>query len=276
MEGLMPEGFQLAHKQAEAYESSSRTFMDGSARLLADEAMIRAGDVVLDLACGTGLVARHAALLVAPNGRVVGADINAAMLDVARLSVGGNVEWVESPCDRLPFDDDTFSHVICQQGFQFFPDPVAAMSEVRRVLRPGGLLIATIWATPGHNPYIENQLELLAGLDPSLLGSVQRATPTNADDLLRAAATSAGFEHVEVTLLEHTVEFTDFERFFLAQTSATPWGPTLETLNDSGRSALATAMAARVGQYATSDGRYCIPFRSYRLAAHRLDGQLVE
>ncbi len=270
----MPEGFQLARRQAEAYESSSRMFMDGSARLLAEGAMIRAGDVVLDLACGTGLVARHAALLVAPNGRVVGADINAAMLEVARVSVGGDVEWVESPCDRLPFDDDTFSHVICQQGFQFFPDPVAAMSEVRRVLRPGGVLIATVWATPGHNPYIENQLELLAGLDPSLLGSVQRATPSNADDLLRSAARSAGFEHVDVTLLEHTVEITDFEVFFLAQTSATPWGPTLEILTDRGRTALASAMAARVGQYATGDGRHSIPFRSYRLEARRNDGPM--
>ena len=63
----MPERFQLARKQAEAYESSSRTIVDGSARLLAEAAMIRAGYVVLDLACGTGLVARHAVSLVAPN-----------------------------------------------------------------------------------------------------------------------------------------------------------------------------------------------------------------
>ena len=98
----MPSGFQLARHQATAYESSTRTFMAVSARLLADGALIRTGDVVLDLACGTGLVARHAAPLVAPGGRVVGADINPAMLEIARDSIDRGVEWVESSGDALP------------------------------------------------------------------------------------------------------------------------------------------------------------------------------
>ena len=77
-------------------------------------------------------------LWCAPGGRIVGTDINAAMLEIAR-SIEAEVEWVEAPCDALPFDDDTFTHVICQQGFQFFPDPLAAMREARDAcLRPPG------------------------------------------------------------------------------------------------------------------------------------------
>lgn len=133
----MPAGFQLARHQATAYEAFTRVFMDGSARLLAEGALIYAGDVVLDLACGTGLVARHAAALISPDGRIVGADINPAMLDIARTYEQG-VQWVEAPSDSLPFDDDTFTHVICQQGFQFCPDPVAAMREAQRVLNLSG------------------------------------------------------------------------------------------------------------------------------------------
>ncbi len=98
----MPSGFQLAQHQATAYETFTRVFMEGSARLLAEGALIHAGDVVLDLACGTGLVARHAAPLVSPDGRLVGADINPAMLDIARSSIEAGVEWVESPSDALP------------------------------------------------------------------------------------------------------------------------------------------------------------------------------
>jgi SAM-dependent methyltransferase len=177
------------------------------------------------------------------------------------------VEWVESPSDALPFDDDTFTHVICQQGFQFFPDPVAAMRETARVLQPGGVLIATVWATPGQNPYIENQLDLLAELDPSLATSVQRATPANADDFLRFTAQTAGFHDVEVTLLEHDVDIADFEPWFLAQTGGTPWGPTLAALTDAGRQELASAMTVRIEPYATPDGRHRIPFRSHRLQA---------
>ncbi len=262
----MPSGFQLAQRQAVAYETFTRVFMEGSARLLAEGALIHASDVVLDLACGTGLVARHAAALISPDGRIVGADINPAMLDIARTIEEG-VEWVESSCDALPFDDDTFTHMICQQGFQFFPDPVAAMSEARRVLEPSGVLIATVWATPGQNPYIENQLELLAELEPSLAASVQGATPTNADDFLRFTAQSAGFHDIEVTMLEHDVDIADFKPWFLAQTGGTPWGPTLATLTDAGRQELAATMADRLESYATPEGGHRLPFRSYRLRA---------
>jgi ubiquinone/menaquinone biosynthesis C-methylase UbiE len=271
LEGMMASGFQLAQHQATAYASFTHVFMEGSARLLAEGAGIRAGDVVLDLACGTGLVARHAVALVAPSGRLVGADINPAMLAIARGSVDTRVEWVESPCESLPFDDGTFTHVICQQGFQFFPDPAAAMRETVRVLRPSGALIATVWATPGHNPYIENQLDLLAVLDPSLVASVQRATPAHADEFLRSTAEAAGFDDVEVTMLEHDVDIADFEPWFLAQTGGTPWGPTVAALTDAGRRDLASAMAERVEPYAMPDGGHRIPFRSYRLEA-RLPG----
>lgn len=264
----MPSGFQLAQQQAVAYESFTRVFMDGSARLLVDDAGMCAGDVVLDLACGTGLVARHAIGRVMPGGRVVGADINAAMLQIARGSVDGSVAWVEASCDDVPSADNTFTHVVCQQGFQFFPDPDAAMRETVRVLRPGGVLIATVWATPGQNPYIENQLDLLAELDPSLAASVQRATPGHADDFLRAAAEAGGFPDVAVTMLEHDVDIADFEPWFLAQTGGTPWGPTLAALTDRERHELASAMADRIEPHAMPEGGYRIPFRSYRLEAH--------
>jgi ubiquinone/menaquinone biosynthesis C-methylase UbiE len=242
--------------------------MGRSARILADGALIRAGDVVLDLACGSGLVARHAAALVSPGGRMVGADINPAMLEIARNSTGAEVEWVKAPCDALPFDDDTFTHVICQQGFQFFPDPLAAMGEAHRVLGPSGVLIATVWATPGQNPYIENQLDLLTELDPSLAASAQRATPPHADEFLRSIAQTAGFHDIEITVLENDVEITDFEPWFLAQTGGTPWGPTVAALTDTGRQELAAAMAARFEPYTTPEDGHRLPFRSHRLRAH--------
>ena len=250
-EGSMPSGFQLAQHQATAYESFTRVFMEGSARLLAEGALIRAGDVVLDLACGTGLVARHAARWSHPT---VASSAPTSTRRCSRSPAAASMTaWsgCESPCDALPFDDDTFTHVICQQGFQFFPDPDAAMREARRVLQPVVVLIATVWATPGQNPYIENQLDLLAELDPSLAASVQRATPAHADDFLRSTAQTAGFHDIEITMLEHDVDIADFEPWFLAQTGGTPWGPTLAALTDAGRQELASAMTDRIEPYAT-------------------------
>lgn len=263
----MSSGFQLARRQAEAYESFTSTFMEGSAKLLVGGAGIGSCDVVLDLACGTGLVAQHVVPLVSSRGRVVGADINAAMIEVALASLGDAVEWVETPCDNLPFEDNTFTHVICQQGFQFFPDPAAAMAQARRVLQPGCTLLATVWATPGHNPYIEAQLEMLAAIDPSLASSVQRATPADADEFLRSTAETAGFIDVEVTLLKHTVLIAELQSWFLDQTASTPWGPTLAGLTDTDRRELAEVMETRMDKYAI-EGVHRIPFGSYRLEAH--------
>jgi ubiquinone/menaquinone biosynthesis C-methylase UbiE len=264
----MPSGFQLARRQAEAYDRHTGVFMDGSAQLLAAGASIGPGDVVLDLACGTGLVAGHAAPLVSPGGRVVGADINPAMLAVARERNPDAVEWVEAPCDALPFDDATFTHVICQQGLQFFPDPIAALGEAHRVLRPGGVVIATVWATPGHNPYIEQQLARLAELDPSVVDSVRRATPPMADLFLSTTAEAAGFGAIGITMLEHEVDVPDLATWFLDQTGGTPWGPTIVALDDEGRTALTVEMTNRLSEYATPTG-HRLPFTSYRLAATR-------
>jgi ubiquinone/menaquinone biosynthesis C-methylase UbiE len=222
--------------------------------------------VVLDLACGTGLVARFAAPRVEPGGRVVGADINPGMLAVARELGAVGIEWIEAPCDTLPFQGGTFTHAICQQGLQFFPDPGAALREIRRVLRPGGTVIATVWATPGQNPYIENQLELLTELDPSVTESARRATPADADRFLTSVATDAGFADVRVTMLEHTAEIADLESWFLAQTAGTPWGPSIAVLDDAARAHLASLMSARLARYVTPTG-HGIPFRSYRLVA---------
>ena len=265
----MEPGFQIAQAQARRYESWTGLFMDGSARLLVAAAEIDRGDVVLDLACGTGLVTRRAWPLVGPTGRVVGVDVNGGMLDVARSTVDPSVELIEAPADDLPFDDGTFTQVICQQGLQFFSDPAAAGGEALRVLRPGGAFLASVWATPGKNPYIEIQLELLAGLDPALGSSLAGATPAAADEMLAATAASAGFVAIDITLIEHIAELPAIEDFFLEQTASTPWASTLDRLSNGEQRELASDIARRLDEYRTHDGTYRVPFCSYCLLARR-------
>jgi len=104
---------------------------------------------VLDIACGTGAIARAVAARLTEPSRIVGTDLNSAMIDVARSnSPDGphSFEWVSAPADDLPFNDATFSLSFCQQGLQFFPDKPAALTEVHRVLKHNGRLILTCWA----------------------------------------------------------------------------------------------------------------------------------
>ena len=111
-----------------------------------EAADVSRGDHVLDVACGTGVVARGAHAAVGVDGRVVGLDATEAMLTVAQRIEPG-VEWrVGDACD-LPFKEGSFDVVICQSGLMFFPDQVSAISEMWRMLEPGGRLAVQVWAS---------------------------------------------------------------------------------------------------------------------------------
>lgn len=112
---------------------------------LAESAHLRSGERVLDVACGTGAWALCAAARVGPKGQVVGLDISPDMLAVARRRQNTGVEWREGAADALPFDDASFDVVCCQLGLMFFPDRVAALREIRRVLVPNGRFVGMVW-----------------------------------------------------------------------------------------------------------------------------------
>lgn len=106
------------------------------------------GRRVLDLATGTGVVAQHLTEQVGANGKVYGVDINGEMLAVAAKRCAGltpEVTFVESSAHPLEFPDNSVDFVVCQQGFQFFPEKTLAAKEIRRVLIEGGQAVITTW-----------------------------------------------------------------------------------------------------------------------------------
>ena len=109
------------------------------------------GERVLDVACGTGVVARLASQQVGATGTVVGLDVNAGMLAVARTATPPDlrVEWHEASAEAMPFPDASFDVVLCQMGLQFMPDKPAALREMWRVLGRGGRLLLNV---PGPTP----------------------------------------------------------------------------------------------------------------------------
>lgn len=115
------------------------------AEVLLQQAELDAGDGVLDVACGTGIVARVAKERLGVGSRVVGVDVSAPMLAVAK-AVAPNIDWREGNVSALSVDArEKFDVVACQQGFQFFPDRPAAAREMRRVLGRGGRLAVATW-----------------------------------------------------------------------------------------------------------------------------------
>jgi SAM-dependent methyltransferase len=128
--------WQLEGSAAELYQ---RYLVPGITTKWADDlvhrAQLRAGEDVLDVACGTGVVTRLAARKVTP-GHVTGLDLNSGMLAVARnVSNGGElISWKEGSALDLPFPSGHFDVVLCQLGLQFFPDQPKALREMRRVV----------------------------------------------------------------------------------------------------------------------------------------------
>jgi ubiquinone/menaquinone biosynthesis C-methylase UbiE len=135
------------------------------AEILVREARVAAGDHVLDVACGTGIVARTAAPVVGAGGRVAALDMNRAMLDVARnlpSAASLPIEWHEGSALQLPFGPAEFDVVLCQHGLQFFPDRSLAAAEMKRVLRAGGRVAVLVLQELSRHPVFERVMSSLA------------------------------------------------------------------------------------------------------------------
>jgi ubiquinone/menaquinone biosynthesis C-methylase UbiE len=120
---------------------------------LLDDVELAPDDRVLDIACGTGIVARCARERLDGTGKVVGVDVNAGMLAVARRVVP-EIEWREGDAGALPLEPgEQFDAVVCQQGFQFFADRAAAAAEMHRALKSGGRLALSTWRPDDEIPF---------------------------------------------------------------------------------------------------------------------------
>ena len=147
---MTQETFQLSGSAAAIYEEQKvPAIFSPLAEATLDAVPLFDDDSILDIACGTGIVARKARERVGPSARIVGVDLNEGMIDAARNlgdSHSQSCEWRTADVTKLPFEDGTFSVAFCQQGLQFFPDQELALREIKRVLRPGGRIALTVWS----------------------------------------------------------------------------------------------------------------------------------
>jgi SAM-dependent methyltransferase len=122
------------------------------ARRLASRRLAR----ILEIAAGTGVLTRHLASVLPEEVSIVATDLNRAMLDMA-VEVGTSrpVEWREADAMQLPFMNAEFDAVICQFGVMFFPGKAEAFAEARRTLRPGGVLLFSVWDRIEENEFAD-------------------------------------------------------------------------------------------------------------------------
>lgn len=197
---------------AEVYEEFfvPALFHDWAERV-AGVARLERGQRVLDVACGTGVLARAAATRVAPGGSVTGLDPNEDMLAVAQRK-SPQLQWQQGRAEWLPFEDESFDAVVSQFGMMFFEDGVAAVREMVRVLRPGGRLTVAVWDRLENSPGYATLTALLDQLFGPRVGESMRA-PYSLSDAgeFRTLFLKAGQPETQVATLSGAVRFASIE-----------------------------------------------------------------
>lgn len=234
------------------------------------------GERVLDVACGTGIVARTAAEQVGPTGRVAGIDISPNMLAVARDKAdqeGLSIEWREESAETLPFADASFDLVLCQQGIQFVPDQLKAASEMNRVLDDGGRAVLSVWESLDRHPIyarlIEAEERHLGEAGP---GGTQPFSFGDSDDLL-GLLTHSGFREVEVKRIPTVAQFPDPNQWLsMMMASIAAVSPAAQDFDDDAQQAMAEAIRGDMEQVVAEhsmDGHVVIPFHGLIALAYR-------
>ena len=179
---------------------------DAYASDLASRVAALAPDAVLETAAGSGVVPRALASRLGPAARYVVTDLNQAMLDHAATRQGSDnrVEWRQADALDLPFDGNSFDAVICQYGVMFYPDRVKGYAEARRVLKPGGRYIFSVWDHIAENEFADVVTAAAAEVFPDDPPRFLARTPHgyHDQDLVRQDLDAAGFSDISVETIQ--------------------------------------------------------------------------
>jgi arsenite methyltransferase len=195
-------GFNLA---SVGYDRQAVRFLALTARRLVEVAGIKSNETILDVATGTGHSAIALANLVGAKGRVVGIDIAADMLAVARANITktglDNVDLQLGDAENLSFEDDRFDKVVCASGIFFLPDMLAGLKEWRRVAKPAGVVAFSSFGETAFNPMREmyaNRIQNNYGVVlPPSRGFQRLNTVEKCQDLMQQAG--FGLENIEIS-----------------------------------------------------------------------------
>lgn len=265
--GIMTETFQISLEQAEAYEELFVPAVFGQwVPALLDIAGVAPGQRVLDVACGTGVVARAAAERIADARSVVGLDLNPAMLEVARR-VCPDIEWRQADVADLPFGDREFDAVLCQSALFFFPDPRAALNEMTRVVKEGGVVAiqtyASLDAQPGYIELVDNVVRHAGEDARSLLD-----TYWSQGDLPALCSTMerTGLRIEETRTKLGTARYGSVENLVDIEVKGTPL---VDRLTDATIDQILAESRDALREFTTPEGTLELPIRAHLVAARR-------
>lgn len=261
------ETFQLSVDSAEVYESKFVPALFGEwAPHLIDIAGVAPGRSVLDIACGTGVVARAAADHMGGHGRIVGVDINEGMLAVAQR-LRPEIEWQRGDAADLPFPDASFDIVLCQASLMFFPDRAKALREMARVVTERDTVAVQVWASldsqPGYGPFIEVAARH-AG--PEAIDLLSAYWALGDLDLVTTLFVAAGLDITATRTRVGTARFESIDDFVKTEVASTPLIDRIS--DDVSRSILEDSRVA-LTRFISEEGTVEIPICGHLISARK-------
>jgi SAM-dependent methyltransferase len=259
------ETFQIPLETAEIYESKfvPALFADWAPHVV-DMGAVAPGQSVLDVACGTGIVARTALGRAGAGGRVAGVDLNRAMLTVAGRVCPG-VELHEADVVALPFEDATFDAVLCQMALMFFPDRLAAVREMARVVRPAGTVVLMVPSSLDAQPAYRLLVDLAARhAGPEAVAMLSAYWACGDLDALVGTVEAAGLGVVSTRTRTGRARFASIDEFVAVEVESTP---VRERLTDAEYDALRREAGEALRTFTAPDGTASIPIEGHLVAA---------
>ena len=254
------ERWQLDREAAGQYEHTVGPRFERLATLLMDAAGVQPGECVLDVACGTGIVARLAAARVKPSGSVFALDINPAMLDIGRRLAaerGLAIEWRLGDAHALPFPQASIDVVLCQQGLQFFSDKAAALREMARVVSPGGRIALAVFGGP--NRFILALAEALKKYaDEKSVAQCLAPFALGDPAVLQAIARDAALGPVDIRSHTLTRPVEPSQEWLLATTSAFPYAAAITGMTPEVRAQVVRDIASALHELWDND-HFAVP-----------------
>jgi SAM-dependent methyltransferase len=237
------------------------------AHQLLEIARPQAGERILDVGCGTGIVARRVAAALGPEATVTAIDRAPPMLEVARKTSeheGVHIQWLEGSAEDLPLPDETFDLVLSQAALMFFTDPPQAVVEMHRVMKPNARVAISVFQSIEQHPFyqalhhlIEDRLGNSGVADIFALGN---------SDHLRTLLERAAFHDVEIVPVSVTANFGPPEQFIAGEIEVdTAAIPAMQHLNEQERAALRATIREQMTEplnEVTTDGEVVITFHA--------------
>jgi ubiquinone/menaquinone biosynthesis C-methylase UbiE len=222
-------------------------------------AALRPGERVLDVACGTGLVSFRAAATVGHQGAVVGTDISGEMVETARRGAAqrdlANARFERADAEALPMKVASFDVAVCALGLMYVPDPVRALCEMRRLLRPGGRAAAAVWGARRKCGWAE----IFPITDARVASEVcPMFFHLGTGDMLARAFEAAGFTEVRSERLSITLSYASAEDALAAVFCGGPVALAYSRFDEATRRAVHAEYLESIAAYRTGDG-YAVP-----------------